>query len=73
MTPQAQIVLNHLERVGNITPVEASTVYKVRHLPRRIADLKDAGYEIVTQMKKDLAGQRYARYVLQGQWGVTGA
>jgi len=65
MTPQAQTVLTHLERHGSISSVEAAAVYRIRHLPRRIADLKDGGVPIITEMKRDPTGQRYARYYLE--------
>lgn len=66
LTPQAALVLSHLQRKGTITPVEAATVHKIRSLPRRILDLKKAGYDIGTVIKKDLAGQRYAEYHFYG-------
>jgi len=64
MTPQAQTVLTHLTQHGPLTGVEAETVYRIRHLPRRIADLKDMGFDIKTTMHKDATGQRYARYAI---------
>ena len=64
LTPQAERVLRHLEIEGSISGVEAASIHKVRHLPRRIADLKEAGYPIRKEMRKDVIGQRYARYFL---------
>ena len=66
MTPQCTTVLNHLKSAGSITGVEAEAVHRVRHLPRRIADLKAAGYAIVSATRRDATGQRYARYTLAG-------
>ena len=66
MSPQAETILNHLTKHGPLTPVEAATVYKCRHLPRRIADLKALGHPIVTTMRKDATGQRYVSYSLAG-------
>jgi hypothetical protein len=63
MTPQCEKVLKLL-RNGPTTGVEAEAVFQVRHLPRRIADLKELGYPIVRQMKKDVNRQRYASYTL---------
>ena len=65
MTPQSTTILKHLQQAGHITPVEAATVYKARHLPSKIFEIKQAGYGVVTTMKKDLTGQRYASYSLQ--------
>jgi hypothetical protein len=44
---QYQLVLNHLIDVGSITFVEANDLYRIRSLPRRIADLREAGFEII--------------------------
>lgn len=57
-------VLNHLIDVGSISFLEAWTLYSVRSLPRRIADLRANGFEIVSTWKKDNNGQRYVRYSL---------
>lgn len=64
MTPQAQTILTHLSQHGPITGVEAEQVYRVRHLPRRIADLRDMGFDIKTTWHRDATNQRYARYSL---------
>ena len=64
LSPQAELVLKHLKNVGPITPVEAAAVHRIRHLPRRIADLKEAGHTIVTDIRYDATGQRYAKYRL---------
>jgi hypothetical protein len=64
VTPQSKTILRHLEQAGHITPVEAATVYKARHLPSKIFEIKQAGYDVKTVMRKDLTGQRYAHYVL---------
>lgn len=62
LCPQAKLVLEHLYTEGSITGVEAEAVYRVRHLPRRIADLREHGYAIVSEFKRDPTGQRYVRY-----------
>jgi len=68
MTPQARTVLRHLVQEGSITPMVAAGIYKVRSLPRRICDLKDAGIKVETELRKDATGQRYAFYTLpQGE------
>lgn len=55
---------NHLVRLGSITGLEAWDSYRVRSLPRRIADLREKGVNIKSETKRDLQGQRYVRYVL---------
>lgn len=64
MTPQVKTLLTHLQKHGSISQAEAGTVYKIRALPRRIADLKALGHKITSKIKKDPTGQRYARYTL---------
>lgn len=65
MTPQSTTILKHLQQAGHITPVEAATVYKARHLPSKIFEIKRAGYDVVTTLKRDFVGQRYASYSLK--------
>lgn len=67
MTPQVRTVLKHLVKEGSITPMVAAGIYKVRSLPRRIADLKEAGVKIETELRKDATGQRYAFYSMDSK------
>lgn len=64
LTPQAQLVLNHLDVEDHITGGEAYLVYGIRSLSRRITELQDAGYVITKKLKTDAKGQRYVRYSL---------
>ena len=57
-------ILDHLKQVGSISFVEANDLYRVRSLPRRIADLREAGHSIVSEWRKDHLGQKYTRYSL---------
>lgn len=57
-------ILDHLRKVGSITFSQAVDLYRVRSLPRRIADLREAGHDIVSEWRKDNLGQRYTRYSL---------
>lgn len=66
LTPQVASLLNYLRTKKTITAVEARAVFQIEALPRRIADLKDAGYDIEKKMKKDAKGKRYARYTFKG-------
>lgn len=66
MLPQDQDIQVHLRTVGTITAVEASTLYKVRCMTSNISRLRKSGMTITTEFKKDLTGQRYARYRYQG-------
>lgn len=64
LSQQARLIGKHLLDHGSITGVEAAAVYRCRHLPRRIADLRAWQVEITTTLRKDATGQRYARYAL---------
>ena len=57
-------ILTHLRDVGSISWVEANDLYRVRSLPRRIADLRQRGFDIFSEWKTDRLGQRYTRYTL---------
>ena len=59
------LVLDHLCIKGSITAVEAQALYRCRSLSRRIATLKQEGFNIRSVLKTDATGQRYARYVLE--------
>jgi len=66
MQPQDSSLENHLRRVGSITAVEAATLYKVRSITSNISRLRAAGLKISTDFKRDITGQKYARYLFKG-------
>jgi hypothetical protein len=61
---QIALLVKHFDNQDNISNIEAQAVYKIRALPRRIADLKVRGYTFRHDWKTDLTGQRYMRYFL---------
>jgi len=61
---QKEHVLAHLQDKGAISPWVALGVYGIFRLASRIDELRQEGYEIQTNMKKDARGKRYAEYVL---------
>lgn len=63
--PMQRAVLDLLRRKGAITSMEAQGVLRCRQLPARVLELKRLGHDIVTEMKLDHTGQKYARYHLQ--------
>lgn len=63
---QEQKVLKHLQAVGSITTLEAWDLYRVRSLPRRIATLREK-YNIRSEPRRDVTGQRYVRYIYEGK------
>lgn len=66
LTPQAQIVVDHLTNNPHLTSLQAEGVYRIRRLAARISELKKAGYDIEKSMKVDATGQRYTRYSFTG-------
>ena len=66
MTSQCERLLRHLKKGRSLTQRSALLDFGVMALPRRICDLKEAGYNIESIMEKNsLTGQRYARYTLR--------
>ena len=61
---QTQKILENLESGKTISPAEALVWAGCFRLAARIKDLRDAGYDIETDMKADENGRRYARYRL---------
>jgi hypothetical protein len=60
---QNQEVLSHLKDRGSLTQMEAARLYQCWRLGARIKDLRNAGWNILTEMIH--AGhKRYARYWL---------
>lgn len=65
LTPQCRTILKHLKKGHTITQRSALIDFGIAALPRRIADLKEAGYDIESVMEHNkLTGQRYVRYSL---------
>jgi len=54
--------LEHLMTKRSITQVEAEAVYKIRRLAARVCELRDQGWNIESEIKRDAMGQKYARY-----------
>jgi len=57
-------IADHLIQRKSISWVEANDLYRVRSLARRIADLRERGWPIISEWKRDALGQRYTRYHL---------
>ncbi len=64
MKAQTTQILDYLKTGKTISPAEALVRTGSFRLAARIKDLRDAGYDIETDMKKDSNGRRYARYRL---------
>jgi len=62
---QNQIILKHLKKAGSITVREALVDYSVASLTKRIAELREQGYEIISTPKfHPITQQKYVRYTL---------
>lgn len=71
MTPQAQIIYDHMDHNGSITQLEAYELYGITRVASRIHELRMEGIGIVKSMR---TGQnrfgvncRYAEYRLGGR------
>lgn len=49
---QKKLILRHLQEFGSITPVTALREYGCFRLAARIADLREDGYEIKSELVK---------------------
>lgn len=64
---QTQLLLDHFKLKPDISALEARALYRVEALPRRVADLREAGHEIHAVLRKDETGKRYTRYFYKGK------
>ena len=67
LTPLAKTVLFHLRKRGSITGMEAMIAYGTMKVARPVHELRTAGYDITSEMRKDEAGHRYTRYTLDAR------
>lgn len=65
---QNQRILKHLEKAGSITVREAIVEYSIQSLTKRISELREAGHNVVSTLKRHpVTGQEYTRYTLGDQ------
>jgi len=65
LTPQEEVIINHLRKTKGLTQREALLDYSIQCFTARICELRQKGYDIKTvKSKHPITGQRYARYVL---------
>jgi hypothetical protein len=64
LPPQARKILSHLEKGKSITPMEAMIVYHISRLSDCIFKIRNAGYNVECETRKDEVGAKYARYTL---------
>ncbi|MDE3021870.1 MAG: hypothetical protein KGI54_08425 [Pseudomonadota bacterium] len=56
----------HMQEVGEISQIEAASLYKVRSLTKQMSNLRKEGMSLLSQWKTDITGQRYVRYRFLG-------
>lgn len=62
---QNERIIKHLRKAGSITVREAIVEYSIQSLTKRIQELREAGYEIISTVKRHpVTGQQYTRYSL---------
>lgn len=67
---QGEQILAHLKAGNTITPLDALAKFKCFRLAARIRDLRDAGYQIVTNERVLLDGKRIAEYRMDRREGT---
>ena len=62
---QSKLILEHMKRYDDITPLEALEMYGCLRLSARIWELRKKGYIIETDAVRR-NGKCYAKYILKG-------
>ncbi len=61
---QNDLLMKHFLSGRSITRIEADHMYRIAALTRRIRDLREAGHNIVSFVKRDPHGNPYTEYSL---------
>jgi nicotinate-nucleotide pyrophosphorylase len=65
MRNQHNLILKHLRKTKGLTVREAMVEYSISSLTKRIQELRNKGYDIVSTRKTHpVTGQKYVRYTL---------
>jgi hypothetical protein len=64
---QLYLLLQHLSSGRTLTRITADHLYRVASLTKRIAELRAAGYDIVSTRKLDFTGRIYVEYSMRTQ------
>jgi len=59
---QSAKILWHLQNIGPVTALQAMDLFNCMRLAARVADLRDAGHNIQTDMKRLKNGKKIAVY-----------
>jgi hypothetical protein len=64
---QNEMLLKHFRTTGSITMREALLDHGIQCLTKRIQELREMGFKIVSERKHHpITGQRYTRYRIKG-------
>lgn len=62
---QTQQLLKHLRKAGSISQREAILDHSIQSLTRRVTDLREKGFNVISEWKQHpVTGQYYTRYTL---------
>jgi len=64
LPPQAKTILRHLEQGKTISLMESIFVYNITRLSDCIFKIRNAGHDVICEMREDARGHEYGRYRL---------
>lgn len=64
---QTDLLIDHFKRVGTVSGLEATALYKITSLTKVISVLRKLGFNITSEWKRDNTGKRYKRYFGSGR------
>jgi hypothetical protein len=71
LSPQAKIILRHLEKGKSITPLEALVVYGISRLSDCVFKIRNAGHDVAMEMCTDERGHGYGKYSLHTKLSLS--
>jgi hypothetical protein len=72
LPPQCKTILRHLEKGKSISLMESLLVYQISRLSDVIFKLRNAGHDVLTDMRVAESGKEYARYSLNQKLRLIG-
>lgn len=64
LSPQCKTILRHLEKGKSITLMESLMVYSISRLSDVIFKIRNAGHDVICDIRHDERGHEYGRYTL---------
>lgn len=62
MVSQVDTLLQHFAKGKSVSRLEALHNWNIQNITARIRDIRDMGFRVQVEMKKDERGGEYARY-----------